>query len=136
MTTTTDTRRVLAARLISWLETGDEAPGLFTADVFTDLTIPLGRFQAAGVADSIALRRMGHPSAGSVPRSRLDLTESGFVLEVEETWRAGGDDWYCRELIRCDVTDGAISEISVYCTGDWDSARVAEHRASVQLIRP
>ena len=71
-----------------------------------------------------------------MPTSRLDLTERGFLHEVVETWSADGDDWYCRELIRCDVTDGSISELSVYCTGDWSSAQVAKHRAEVTLLRP
>jgi hypothetical protein len=38
--------------------------------------------------------------------------------------------------MRADVTNGSISAILVYCTGDWDSARVAEHRAAVTLIQP
>jgi hypothetical protein len=33
------------------------------------------------------------------------------------------------------VTDGAIAELTVYCTGDWDQARQAEHTAAVTLIR-
>ena len=60
----------------------------------------------------------------------------GFVLEVEESWHDRGEDWYCRELFRADVTDGRISSLSVYCTGDWDAARVAEHRTAVHLLRP
>jgi len=38
-------------------------------------------------------------------------------------------------LIRADIADGSISELSVYCTGDWDSARVARHANEVALIR-
>ena len=48
----------------------------------------------------------------------------------------GGEQWYCRELIRADVSEQGITELAVYCTGDWDSARVAEHAAAVSLIRP
>ena len=33
-------------------------------------------------------------------------------------------------------TEGLIAELSVYCTGDWDQARQAEHAAAVTLIRP
>lgn len=131
-----DTARLLAARFVAFLETGVAAPGLFTPDLFTDFTMPLWRLQADTAEGSIALRAAGHPMVGRVPRSRLDLTGTGFVLEVEETWQAAGDDWYCRELFRADVTDGVISQLSVYCTGDWDSARVAEHRAAVVLLRP
>ena len=41
-----------------------------------------------------------------------------------------------REMARADVEDGSISELSVYCTGDWDTERVAEHQAAVSLLRP
>jgi len=39
-------------------------------------------------------------------------------------------------MARADVEDGSISELSVYCTGDWDTERVAEHQAAVSLLRP
>jgi hypothetical protein len=138
MTITTeavDTARLLASRFIAFLETGVAADGLFAADLFTDFTMPLWRQQADTVEGSIAMRAAGHPMVGQVPRSRLDVTESGFVLEVEEVWMANGDDWYCRELFRADVSEGSISQLSIYCTGDWNAARVAEHRAAVTLIR-
>ena len=105
-------RALLAARFITFLETGVAAPGLFAPDLFTDFTMPLGRLQADSAEGSIALRAAGHPMVGRVPRSRLDVTGTGFVLEVEETWRAAGDDWYCREPFRADVTDGMISQLS------------------------
>jgi hypothetical protein len=128
--------RELAQQFIDFLETGIAADGLFAPDLFTDFTMPLWRLQAGTAEGSIDLRRAGHPMVGTVPRSRIDLTERGFVLEVEELWQDRGEDWYCRELFRADVVDGSIAELSVYCTGDWDSARVAEHRAAVPLIRP
>jgi hypothetical protein len=71
-----------------------------------------------------------------VPRSRFDATATGFVLEVEEEWDDGGGSWYCRELFRADVADGAIAQLSVYCTGDWDQDMVARHRQAVRLLRP
>jgi hypothetical protein len=127
-----------AQGLIDFLESsGAVVPaGLFRNDVFVDFTSPTWRLQAQGVDAAAAMRRAGHPWPGRVPRSRLDRTENGFVLEVEETWEADGDSWYCRELFRADVVNGAIGELSIYCTGDWDSARVAEHAAAVTLIRP
>lgn len=131
-----DAARELAGKLIAFLEAGTPPDGLFSPDVFCDFTMPHWRLQASGIDDAVALRRGGHPAPGRVPRSRLDLTETGFVLEVEEEWESGGQSWYCRELFRADVTDGAVSELSVYCTGDWDEARVARHRTTVQLLRP
>jgi hypothetical protein len=131
-----DRTRVLADQLITFLETGEAPDGMFAPDAFTDFTMPRWRVQAGSAADGVALRRRGHPTASRVPRSRFDRTERGFVLEVEEEWDADGTSWYCRELIRADVVDGSIAELSVYCTGDWDAERVAEHRAAVRLLRP
>jgi hypothetical protein len=127
--------RALAAKLVAFLETGRPPEGLFTADVFCDFTLPRWRLQAAGIEGAVGLRTAGHPGPGRVPRSRLDVTETGFVLEVEEEWEQDGESWYCRELLRADVSDGAISQISVYCTGDWDGAQVARHAATVHLLR-
>lgn len=127
--------REVADELVSFLETGTPPEGLFTAEVFCDFTMPQWRLQAAGIEDVVALRKGGHPAAGRVPRSRLDATTTGFVLEVEEEWDQDNESWYCRELIRADVSDGAISQLSVYCTGDWDSELVARHAAEVQLLR-
>jgi hypothetical protein len=59
-----------------------------------------------------------------------------FVIEMEERWQQDGQDRYCREMARADLRGDAICELSVYCTGDWDEARVAEHRAAVALQRP
>ena len=104
--------------------------------MFCDLTMPTWRLQACGVEDSVALRLAGHPGQGTVPRWRFDPTPTGFVLEVEEAWDSGGEHWTCRELFRADIGDEGITQLSVYCTGDWDAARRAEHAAAVTLIRP
>jgi hypothetical protein len=132
----TEAAHRLAEQFIGFLETGIAAEGLFAPDLFTDFTMPLWRLQADTAEGSIALRAAGHPMPGRVTRSRLDLTQTGFVLEVEETWHADGDHWYCRELFRADIDDGSITQLAVYCTGDWSSSRVAEHRAAAPLIRP
>ncbi|MGE5131993.1 MAG: hypothetical protein ACM32E_03675 [Gemmatimonadota bacterium] len=130
------TARELASQLIAFLETGTPPAGLFTPDVFCDFTMPQWRLQAQGASDVADLRRHGHPAPGRVPRSRFDATATGFVLEVEEQWEAGGESWYCREMFRADVAGGAICQLSVYCTGDWDSALVARHADAVSLLRP
>jgi hypothetical protein len=131
-----DSVKELAAKFITLLETGVAPDGLFTPDVFTDFTMPLWRLQFEGADASVAGRLAGHPGPSRVPRSRLDATTTGFVLEVEEEWEQDGESWYCRELFRADVAAGAISQLSVYCTGDWDRARVAEHARTVHLPRP
>ena len=125
-----------AEQLIAYLETGEAAAGLYAPDVFLDLTLPRWRLQARGREDALAVRRAAHPFPGRVPRSRVDPTPTGFVLEVEETWEDGGESWYCRELFRADVGPDGITQLSVYCTGDWDTAHVAAHAREVTLIRP
>lgn len=127
----------LAAAVIRYMETGEAAPGLFAPDVFCDFTMPTWRIQAKGLAAVLALRSAGQPWPGRVPRHRIDHTARGFVLEFEEEWVDGeGETWYCREMLRADIAADGIFDLSVYCTGDWDAARVAEHAAAVELIRP
>ena len=125
----------LADKLITFMETGIPPEGMFTADVFCDFTMPKWRLQAQGIEDVTAMRKAGHPGPSSVPRSRFDLTTTGFVLEVEEEWEDADESWYCREMIRADISNGSISQISVYCTGDWDRESLRRHAEMVRLLR-
>jgi hypothetical protein len=126
----------LAEKLITFLETGVVPDGLLAPDVFCDFTMPTWRLQSSGIDGVAGLRRAGHPGPGLVPRWRFDPTPTGFVLEVEEAWDWEGEHWTCRELIRSDIGADGITQMSVYCTGDWDAARRAEHASAVTLIRP
>ena len=128
--------QVLSEKIVNFLETGQAPDGLFRPDVFLDLTMPAWRIQTAGAEDLIAVRKQGHPGPGTVIRWRADPTPSGFVLEFEERWSGEGQQWYAREMMRIEVIEGTIAELTVYCTGDWDEARQAEHAAGVTLIRP
>jgi len=134
----TVTIRELADKYIAFLESNEPPGELFEPDIFADITVPHWRLQAGDVPGLVAIRVGGHPGTGQVARHRLDATSTGFVLEVEERWvDDAGAHWYCRELFRADVSPaGRISRLSVYCTGDWDEALVAQHAAAVQLIRP
>jgi hypothetical protein len=126
----------VAAELRAYLESGSAPPSLFTDDVFCDFTFPLGRAQASGRADTLALRRHGHPSPGVLPRWRVDAIATGFVLEFEERWQHEGQSWYSREMLRAELRGTAICALSVYCTGDWDEQRQRRHRDTVVLIKP
>ena len=128
--------RALSEKLVAFLETGTVPEGLFRPDVFLDLTMPTWRVQAAGTEDLIAERKQGHPGPGRVTRWRADPTPTGFVFEFEERWEHEGQEWYAREMMRMEVAEGQVSDVTVYCTGDWDQARQAEHAAAVTLIRP
>lgn len=126
----------LAEGLIAFLETGTVPDGLWAPDVFCDFTMPTWRLQASGIEEAVALRKSGHPGTSTVPRWRFDPTPTGFVLEIEEDWTDDAGRWTCRELFRADVGDEGITELSVYCTGDWDEAQRARHAAEVTLPRP
>lgn len=127
----------MAAMLLRFLETGTPPDGLFTADVFCDFTMPRWRLQAQGIAGVVELRRSGHPGPGAATLRRCDPTPTGFVLEIEEEWEHAGETWYARELFRADVDGtGAIASLSVYCTGDWDRSRRAQHAREVRLLKP
>jgi hypothetical protein len=128
--------RELSEKLVAFLETGTVAGGLFRPDVFLDLTMPTWRVQAAGAEELIAERKAGHPGSGTVTRWRADPTPTGFVFEFEERWDHEDQPWYSREMMRVEVAGGQIAELAVYCTGDWDQARQAEHAAAVTLLRP
>ena len=127
--------RAVAERLVTFLEEGTPPPGLFDDEVFCDFTMPLWRLQARGVDAVVELRKRGHPSPGRVVRWRCDPTPTGFVIEFEERWEQGGQRWYSREMARADVAGGVISELSVYCTGDWDDPLQARHGREVALLR-
>jgi hypothetical protein len=124
------------ADLVRFLETGSAPDGLFAPDVFADLSLPHWRVQTGTAAEILAVRTTEHPCPGQVRVERVERTEHGFTIEFSEGWDAGGQRWYCREMIRADVVGDSIVEMSVYCTGDWDEARQREHAAAVRLIRP
>jgi hypothetical protein len=134
--TTTCSSPAVVAKLIRYLETGSAPDGLFASDLFVDLTVPLWRLQAGSAEDTIALRASSHPWPGRVRVERVETTGHGFTIEFEERWDHENQRWYCREMIRADVVDGTITEMAVYCTGDWDEAQQKAHAAAMQLIRP
>lgn len=129
--------RRLSESLVAFLETNTAPDGLFHSDVFCDLSLPQWRIQTDTAEAIVGVRRDSHPDRGRVSRWRSDPTPDGFVFEFEERWTdSNGENWYAREMIRATVTHGSISEMSVYCTGDWDQARQDEHARAVKLPRP
>lgn len=123
-------------RFVAFLETG-ATDGLFAPDVFADITLPHWRVQAQGAPEVIATKTGFHPPAGRTRVEKVLAGDGGYTIKVEERWEDGGQEWYCREAFLCDLDDeGRITEISVYCTGDWDEAVVARHAEAVTLMRP
>ena len=123
-------------RFVAFLETG-ATDGLFAPDVFADITLPHWRVQCRGAEETIAGKFGFHPPSGRTRVEKVLAGPTGFAIKVEERWEDGGQQWYCREAFLCDLDDeGRITELSVYCTGDWDEAAVARHAEAVTLLRP
>jgi hypothetical protein len=126
----------LARTLVRWLETGDRPEDLLADDVFVDFTLPQWRLQSEGAAEAFDVRARSHPHPGAVAVRGLDRTSRGFLIEFEERWLAESQEWYCREMIHCEVMGDRITKLSVYCTGDWDEAAQRRHAEQVHLTRP
>jgi hypothetical protein len=126
---------VAVANLVRFLETGSAPEGLFTSDVFADLSLPHWRVQTNSEAAILVVRAQSHPFPGRVRVERVEATERGFTIEFEERWEHDGQSWYSREMIRADLDGDSIAEMSIYCTGDWDEARQREHARMVHLLR-
>jgi len=128
--------RASVDRFVAFLETG-AIEGLFAPDVFADITLPRWRVQAQGAEEVIASKIGFHPPGGRTRVEKVLASALGYTLKVEERWEDGGVHWYCREAFLCNLDDeGRITELSVYCTGDWDEAAVARHAEVVTLLRP
>ena len=125
----------LTERLVGWWETGVRPDAMFADDVFVDLSLPQWRVQAQGADAAFRLREDNHPFPGSVTLESVDRSSRGFLLQIEERWDADGQRWYCRELVHCAVAEGRITELVVYCTGDWDEAVQRQHAEHVTLLR-
>jgi hypothetical protein len=116
-------------RFVRFLETG-EADGLFAEDVSSELNLPFVQMHETSAAAIVALRRREHPGLTEVCVERLDRTERGWVLQLEERWIRGGARWYSRELFRLDIEDDRVVGFVVYCTGDWDETLQRERAAT------
>jgi hypothetical protein len=127
---------VAIAGFITFLETGTVPDGLFAPDMFTDLSLPHWRIQTPTAAEIVAVRTEEHHSASEITVERVETTDHGFTIEFTERWDHEGQRWYCREMIRADLRGDTITELAVYCTGDWDEAKQREHAEAVRLIRP
>ena len=124
-------------KFVTFLESGGVAPdGLLAPTVFGDLTFPRWRIQTDGADELVAGRRRLHPQPGRVRLERVSATQTGYLVKLEERWEDGDEQWYCREGFIIDLdANGAISDFTVYCTGDWDQARQREHADAVTLLR-
>ena len=122
----------LATALNDCFETFSADADTFADDAFFDLLPPFWRFQLQGPAAFLAQLRTIARGPTTARVLRVVPTASGFVLEHEEVQA----DATARRLLLCEVRDGRIAEVVVYCNGEWDPALRARHAAEAPMLRP
>ena len=63
-------------------------------------------------------------------------TVTGFVTEFVGRHQENGEEMTDRKILLCEVRDGRIAELTVYCSGDWDAELRARHAAETQRSAP
>ena len=136
MTITAANVEELSKRFNHMIETLEPDDELFTADAFYDLLPPFWRFQIQGPDTYLEqLKAITGPDA-QVEVVRTVPTASGFVTEHIQTHTVDGKREVARRLCLCEVQDGRISDVSIFCNGGWDDELRARHAAEAPMLRP
>jgi ketosteroid isomerase-like protein len=129
------TAQELSERLADVFRTADVGDVL-TDDVFLDGHPPLWRFQLEGRDTFAAWLKDYSPAGAMTTVVRTIPTASGFVTEFVGRHEENGEEVSDRKILLCDVRNGRVAELTVYCSGDWDAELRARHAAEAPLIRP
>jgi hypothetical protein len=129
------TAQELSERLADVFRTADVGDVLAT-DVFLDGHPPLWRFQLQG-RDTFATWLKGYsPDGAEITVVRTIPTATGFVTEFLGRHEANGEEITDRKILLVEVRHRRIAELTVYCSGDWDTALRDRHASETELIRP
>ena len=127
--------QALSERLADVFRTADVSD-VFTDDLFLDGHPPYWRFQLQGV-DQFAAWLTGYsPDGTNMTVERTIPTTTGFVAEVTGDHDEDGELMTDRKILLCAVRDGRVSELTIYCSGDWDAGLRARHAEETTLLRP
>jgi hypothetical protein len=143
MTTTHDMQPIdqaeaerLCERFHEAFTTFEAGEDVFAPDVFCDLNMPVWRFQLQGREAFGAQIARINQGPSRVEILRTVPTSSGFVAEHVEHQDVDGEDHSARRLVLCEVREGLITDVTVYCSGEWDDELRARHAAEAPMIRP
>jgi len=125
----------LSERLADVFRTA-QASDVLADDVFLDGNPPLWRFQLEGREAFDAWIKSFVPHGAATTVVRVIPTVTGFVTEFTGRRDEDGRDITDRKIILAEVRDGRITELTVYCSGDWDHDLRARHAAETRLLRP
>jgi len=136
MTPTDDaTAQELSERLADVFRTG-KGSDVLSDDLFFDGHPPLWRFQLQGRGAFAAWLAGYAPAGAETTVVRTIPTATGFVTEFVGRHDEDGEEMTDRKILLCEVRGGQISELTVYCSGDWDAELRARHAAGAPIIRP
>lgn len=125
----------LSERLADVFRTADTGDVL-ADDVFLDGHPPLWRFQLQGRDPFDAWIKSFMPDGADTTVVRTIPTVTGFVTEFAGHHQDNGEDMTDRKILLAEVRAGRITELTIYCSGDWNAELRARHAAETQLLRP
>ena len=126
----------LSEALAAVFRTG-EVGDVFTDDVFLDGHPPFWRFQIEGLEAFEAWLRDYTAHRPEVSVVRTVRTATGFFTEQTTREQIDGEgEITSRKVLICAVRDGRVSELCVYCSGDWNAELRARHAAEAPILRP
>ena len=136
LTTVDDaTAQHLSERLADVFRTA-EVGDVLADDVFLDGNPPLWRFQLQGRDSLDSWIKSFMPRGAATTVLRTIPTVTGFVTEFAGRHQDDGDEMTDRKILLAEVRSGRITELTIYCSGDWNAELRARHTAETQLIRP
>ena len=125
----------LSERLADVFRSAD-ASDVLADDVFLDGNPPLWRFQLQG-RDAFDIWIKGFmPEGADTTVVRTIPTVTGFVTEFTGYHHDNGAEITDRKILLAEVRAGRITELTIYCSGDWNAELRARHAAETRLIRP
>ena len=129
------TAQDLSERLADVFRTADVGD-LFADDVFLDGHPPLWRFQIQGRDEFSTWLRGYSPDGAETTVVRTVPTVNGFVAELVGRHEEHGEEMTDRKIVLCEVRDGRIADLTIYCSGDWNAELRARHAAEAPILRP
>ena len=129
-----DEAQELSERLADVFRTADVGD-VFTEDLFLDGHPPFWRFQLHGREAFAAWLQGYSPDGADTTVVRTIPTVTGFVTETLGEHVEDGKVMTDRKILLCEVRDGRISELTIFCSGDWDEDLRQRHAAEATLVR-
>jgi ketosteroid isomerase-like protein len=121
------------AAVFSTGEVGD----VFTDDFFLDGHPPYWRFQLQGIDEFTGWLEGYTAERPLVVVERTIATADGFLTEhTTREHDADRGEITARKVLICTVRDGRISEMTAYCSGDFDAALRARQAREAPMYRP